>query len=160
MEKELTHINADGYAKMVAVDEKAVTARIAAASGVITMKEETLTRIRTGGIKKGDVLTTAQIAGIMAAKKTADIIPMCHNIMLEGCDIEFSFPFRTAVKVSATVKATAKTGVEMEAIVAVSAALMTIYDMAKSVDRAMVIGEIMLEKKSGGKSGDYVRKQI
>ncbi|NCA91645.1 cyclic pyranopterin monophosphate synthase MoaC [bacterium] len=157
--ENLTHINKQGRAKMVDVGDKVVTERIAVASGVIMMKNETLRRIKDGGIKKGDVLTTAQIAGIMAAKNTYSNIPMCHNIALEGCDISFEFVDGNTIKATAATKATAKTGVEMEAIFAVSTALITIYDMAKAIDRDMTIGEIQLEKKSGGKSGEYIRSK-
>ncbi len=158
MEK-LTHINEQGYAKMVEVSDKEVSERVAVASGIITMKKETLIRIKEGGIKKGDVLTVAQVAGIMAAKNTYVNIPMCHNIALEGCDINFEFVGEDTIKVTATTKVTAKTGVEMEAIFAVSTALITIYDMAKAIDREMIIGEIKLEKKMGGKSGRYIRSK-
>ncbi len=157
MEK-LTHINEQGRATMVEVGGKEITERIAVASGSITMRCETLQRIKNGGMKKGDVLTVAQVAGIMAAKNTFINIPMCHNIGLEGCDINFEFLGETTIKATATTKANAKTGVEMEAIYAVATALITIYDMAKAIDRDMIIGEIKLLKKSGGKSGEYKRR--
>lgn len=154
---ELSHINERGFARMTEVGKKPVTKREAVASGTITVDKETLKRIAAGGIIKGDVLTVAQIAGVAAAKKTWELIPMCHNIVLDGCDISFDFLSDTALKVTAKVRAEAKTGVEMEAIMAVSTALITVYDMVKSVDKSMVIGEIMLERKSGGSSGDYIR---
>lgn len=154
---ELSHINENGRARMVAVNEKAVTQRTAVASGQILMQPQTLQRIKSGGVKKGDVLATAQIAGIMASKKTSETIPMCHNVPLEGCDIDFEYLSDVSLGVSATVTATAKTGVEMEALNAVSAALLTVYDMLKAVDRGMVISQIMLMDKTGGKSGEWHR---
>lgn len=154
--EQLTHINSDGYAKMVSVEGKAVTTRTAIASGEITMRKETLERIKQGGLKKGDVLTVAQIAGITGAKRTSDLIPMCHNISLDGCDIAFEF-LPDGIKVTATVTTEWKTGVEMEALTAVSVGLLTVYDMVKAIDKTMVIGNIKLEKKTGGKS-DYERR--
>lgn len=156
---DLSHINEKGYAKMVAVGDKEVTKRQATASGIIKTAPATIERIRAGGIVKGDVLTVAQVAGISAAKKTWELIPMCHNIPLSGCDIDFEFIGEDTLKVTATVGAEAKTGVEMEAITAVSVALITVYDMAKAIDRGMTIGEIRLEKKSGGKSGEFTREK-
>ena len=141
---------------MVSVEGKAVTTRTAIASGEITMRKETLERIKQGGLKKGDVLTVAQIAGITGAKRTSDLIPMCHNISLDGCDIAFEF-LPDGIKVTATVTTEWKTGVEMEALTAVSVGLLTVYDMVKAIDKTMVIGNIKLEKKTGGKS-DYERR--
>ncbi|MEG1613019.1 MAG: cyclic pyranopterin monophosphate synthase MoaC [Clostridia bacterium] len=155
---KLSHIGEQGYAKMVAVDEKEITHRIATARGSISMLPETLTRIKNGDIKKGDVLAVAEVAGIMAAKKTSELIPMCHNIFLESCDITFDFFSDTQIDVTATTSATAKTGVEMEAIVAVQIALSTIYDMAKAIDRGMIINNICLLEKLGGKSGHYKKE--
>ncbi|MEG1663507.1 MAG: cyclic pyranopterin monophosphate synthase MoaC [Clostridia bacterium] len=155
---ELTHIGEDGYAKMVAVDAKEITVRTATASGKITMKPETLQVVKSGGIKKGDVLTVAKIAGIMACKKTSELIPMCHNIFIEGCDLSFKYLNDTQIEATATTTATAKTGVEMEALIAVEVALATIYDMAKAIDRGMVISDVCVTEKLGGKSGHYVRK--
>ncbi len=154
MSDNLTHIGSDGLPKMVDVGEKQITARKATARGEISMSAATLSAIVNGGIKKGDVLATAKIAAICAAKKTYELIPMCHNVPLDGCDVSFEIKERSVV-VNATTAATAKTGVEMEAITAVSAALITIYDMAKAMDRGMVIGNIRLLEKSGGKSGLY-----
>ena len=156
---DLTHINEQGRAKMVDVSGKDETLREAVACGNVYMKRETLDRIHQGTIKKGDVLAVAQVAGVMAAKKTSDIIPMCHPIMISGCDISFSLDFdRNRVEITATVRNTGQTGVEMEALMAVSAAGLTIYDMCKAIDREMIVSDVMLMKKSGGKSGDFVRE--
>jgi cyclic pyranopterin phosphate synthase len=156
---DLTHINEQGRAKMVDVSHKQDTLREAVAYGNVYMKRETLERIKEGSIKKGDVLSVAQVAGIMGAKKTPDIIPMCHPIMISGCDISFSLNFEeNRVEITATVKNTGQTGVEMEALTAVSIAGLTIYDMCKAIDKEMIISDVMLLKKSGGKSGDFVRK--
>lgn len=155
----LTHFNEYGRATMVSVENKDDTVRVARASGRITMKRETLKRIEGGGIKKGDVLSVAQIAGIMGAKKTSDLIPMCHNIFLSGADIEFVINSeRSSIEILATVKTVGKTGVEMEALTAVSTAALTIYDMCKAIDKEMVISDIQLDEKTGGKSGHYIRK--
>lgn len=154
----LTHFNEYGRAQMVSVEAKDDTVRIATASGKITMKPETLELIQKNGIKKGDVLSVAQVAGIMGAKKTWDLIPMCHNIFLSGADIEYTIDESTAsIHIQATVKTVGKTGVEMEALTAVSTAALTIYDMCKAVDKDMVISNIQLEEKIGGKSGHYIR---
>lgn len=155
---ELTHINEQGRAKMVDVSDKDETLREAVATGTVFMKKETLERIKEGTIKKGDVLSVAQVGGIMGAKKTSDIIPMCHPIMISGCDINFSLDFeRNCVEIEATVKNTGQTGVEMEALTAVTIAGLTIYDMCKAIDREMIISDVMLMKKSGGKSGMFER---
>ena len=157
---ELTHINEQGRAKMVDVSNKEETLREAVAYGNVYMKRETLNRIKEGAIKKGDVLSVAQIAGIMGSKKTSYIIPMCHPIMISGCDIKFNFNFdENRVEITATVKNTGQTGVEMEALTAVSVAGLTIYDMCKAIDREMIISDIMLIKKSGGKSGAFERNK-
>ncbi|WP_312815097.1 cyclic pyranopterin monophosphate synthase MoaC [Sedimentibacter sp.] len=156
---ELTHINEQGRAKMVDVSGKQETVREAIARGNIYMKKETLEKIKEGTVKKGDVLSVAQVAGIMAAKKTSDIIPMCHPIMLSGCDIGFTLNFEeNKIEITSTVKCTGQTGVEMEALTAVTAAGLTIYDMCKAIDKEMVISEIMLLKKTGGKTGLFERK--
>lgn len=155
----LTHFNESGRAHMVEVGEKEDTNRTAIARGRITMKQETLNRIKEGLIKKGDVLSVAQIAGIMGAKKTSDIIPMCHNIFLTGANLSFNF-ISNGVEVEAEVKTTGKTGVEMEALTAVSIACLTIYDMCKAIDKDMIIDDIKLIKKTGGKSGVYMRQEI
>lgn len=142
---------------MVDVSGKADTARIATARGRVRMKPETLALIQSGGVPKGDVLAVAQVAGVMAAKRTADLIPMCHPLPLTGIDVRLTpNEAESAVDIEATVRTTAKTGVEMEALTAVSVAALTIYDMCKAVDRAMRIEAVRLARKSGGKSGDIV----
>ncbi|MDU2065257.1 MAG: cyclic pyranopterin monophosphate synthase MoaC [Sporomusaceae bacterium] len=151
---EFTHFNKDGKAQMVDVTAKNDTERLAVAEGIITMIPDTLELIQAGKIGKGDVLAVAQVAGIMAAKRTAELIPMCHLLLLTGVDLEFTLlPEAAAVHCLAKVKTYGKTGVEMEALTAVSAALLTIYDMCKAVDKTMEIGKISLLKKAGGKSG-------
>ena len=154
----LTHFNEEGRAHMVEVSHKADTKRTAIARGRIKMKSETIARIKDGLIEKGDVLSVAQIGGIMAAKKTSDLIPMCHNIFLTGADIRFNI-LPESIEVEAEVKTLGKTGIEMEALTAVSLACLTIYDMCKAIDKDMVIDDIRLIKKTGGKSGDYMRKE-
>ncbi len=156
---EFTHFNQNGRAKIVDVSEKDDTKRIATAIGKITMKEETINLIKEGTIKKGDVLAVAQVGGIMGAKKTSEIIPMCHNIFLSGCDIDFDIK-KTEIIIKAEAKTTGKTGVEMEALTAVNIAALTIYDMCKSVDKEMKITDIQLIYKSGGKSGEYKKEDI
>lgn len=158
MEK-LTHFNENGRAHMMDVGNKDNTNRTAIARGKIIMKDETLQTIKDGLIKKGDVLSVAQIGGIMGAKKTSDLIPMCHNIFLNSADIRFNF-IENGVAVEAEVSTTGKTGVEMEALTAVSLACLTIYDMCKAIDKDMEIQDVMLIKKTGGKSGVYLRKDI
>jgi len=158
---ELTHINDEGRARMVDVSEKSDTAREAVAIGSVSMKRETLERIKEGTISKGDVLAVAQVGGIMGAKNTPQIIPMCHPIMISGCDISFRIDFEnTKIEITATTKTVGKTGIEMEALTAVSTAALTIYDMCKAIDRKMVINNIMLVKKSGGKSGTFEREGL
>lgn len=143
---------------MVDVGDKAVTRRVAVASGHITMQPETLKLIREGGHKKGDVLGIARIAGIMAAKKTSELVPLCHPIPISAIDIELEAdPEHMCVRCTCTVKTTGQTGVEMEALTATQVALLTVYDMCKAVDRGMVIEAVRLEHKSGGKSGDWDR---
>ena len=153
---EFTHFNNEGRAKMVDVTDKESTNRCAVAEGCVYMAPETVAAIVDGTVKKGDVLSVAQVAGIMAAKKTSDVIPMCHPLMLTGVDISFEVK-KTEIIIRATVKCTGETGVEMEALTAVSVAALTIYDMCKAIQKDMVIGEIKLLEKSGGKSGDYKR---
>jgi len=154
----LTHINKEGNAKMVNVTEKSDTIRIAIAKATIKMKKETLFRIIEGGIKKGDVLQVAQVAGIMAAKNTSNIIPMCHPLLLTGIDISFETNIETSeIDIFVEVALTGKTGVEMEALTGASVTALTIYDMCKAMDRDMTIKEIKLLEKSGGKSGSYRR---
>ena len=151
---DLTHLDESGAARMVDVGGKQTTQRVAVASGLITMSAEALAAIRAGDAPKGDVLGTARIAGIMAAKRTGEMIPLCHPLGLESVSVDFAFE-QDAVRATATASLTGKTGVEMEAMVAVSTALLTIYDMAKAIDKAMVIGEVRLIAKRGGKSGDW-----
>jgi cyclic pyranopterin phosphate synthase len=158
MPNELTHFDDSGASRMVDVGEKAITARMARASGKVEMQPETLKRIRDRGFAKGDVLEVARLAGIMAAKKTGELIPLCHPLPLDAVTIGFSFPNDKTVSIEAEVRVTAKTGVEMEALAAVSVAALTIYDMCKAVDRGMVISEICLKEKSGGRSGHFVRE--
>lgn len=154
---EFTHFNEKGRAHMVEVGEKDITKRMARAEGTILMSDKTLSMVKEGSMKKGDVLSVAQVAGIMAAKKTSNLIPMCHNIFLSGVDINFEF-LDKGIKIIADVKTDGKTGVEMEALTAVSTGLLTIYDMCKAVDKDMEITDIRLLEKKGGKSGAYVRK--
>ena len=151
MKDNFTHFNSEGRAKMVDVSEKNDTERVATAVGYVRMGEETIREVQKGGLKKGDVLSVAQIAGIMGAKKTSDIIPMCHNIFLTGANIEFEVE-KDKIKIIATVKTTGKTGVEMEALMAVSVAGLTIYDMCKAIDKKMILEDIKLIEKTGGKS--------
>lgn len=159
-EFKLNHFNKDGKAVMVDVSEKNETKRIAVARGKVSMFPETLELIEKGEMGKGDVLGVARVAGIMAAKKTSDLIPMCHPLMLTGCDMKFKInKEKSEIEIEATVKTTGKTGVEMEALTAVSAAGLTIYDMCKAVDKKMVIGDIHLAKKTGGKSGTLINER-
>ena len=153
---DLTHLDAQGKARMVDVGGKAETHRVAVAAGCICMSGQALDAIRDGTVPKGDVLAAARIAGIMAAKKTADLIPLCHPLGLDAVAIDFAL-LDDGVEVTATASLTARTGVEMEAMMAVSIALLTIYDMAKAVDKAMVIDAVRLIEKRGGKSGDWKR---
>lgn len=153
---ELTHFNQQGRARMVDVTEKAVTCRRAVAAGEVHVSRETMAHIKDGTLKKGDVLAVAQVAGIQAAKHTWELIPMCHPLPLTGIDIAFSLrEDPCAVEIRAEVTCTGVTGVEMEALTAVSAAALTVYDMCKAVQRDMEITNIRLLSKSGGKSGDY-----
>jgi cyclic pyranopterin monophosphate synthase len=159
MPTKLTHIDIAGHAQMVDVGAKPMTQRLAIARGEIVMKKETLGLIRDGAIKKGDVLTVAQIAGIIAAKRTSDLIPLCHPLPITHIDVtltlEESLP---GVLITATVKTTGRTGVEMEALTAVSVAALTIYDMAKAAEKTMKIQNIRLIEKHGGRSGDVVNQ--
>jgi len=158
---ELTHINDEGRARMVDVSAKDDTERIAVARGYIYMKEDTLKAVEGRNIKKGDVLSVAQVGGIMGAKNTPFIIPMCHPIMISGCDISFSLNFeKLRVEITAKTKTVGKTGIEVEALTAVSIAALTIYDMCKAIDRGMIISDIMLMKKDGGKSGLFERNTL
>ena len=155
---KLTHVNSRGEARMVDVSQKGDTEREAVARGRVVMKPTTLEQIKTAGLKKGDVLSVARVAGIMAAKKTPDLIPLCHPILISNIAIEFDLSGDDSIGITARAKSTGKTGAEMEAMVAASVAALTIYDMGKSVDRGMTISEIYLESKKGGKSGAYRRK--
>jgi cyclic pyranopterin monophosphate synthase len=156
---QLSHLDEQGKAHMVDVGAKTDTERIAIACGEVHMRTETLELIQAGQLKKGDVLTVAQLAGIMAAKKTADLIPLCHPLGLSQIQVEFSLePDLPGVKITATVKTVGKTGVEMEALTAVSVAALTIYDMAKAVEKTMRIQNIRLVEKHGGRSGDVVNE--
>lgn len=155
---QLTHLDAAGAAHMVDVSAKAVTTREAVAGAEIAMLPETLELIASAGHKKGDVLAVARIAGIQAAKRCSELIPLCHQLMLSKVDVQFELDTeRSVVKIRARCKLAGQTGVEMEALTAASIAALTIYDMCKAVDRAMVISALQLEHKSGGKSGDYDR---
>ena len=159
-EINLTHFDAAGNAVMVDVSEKPVTARQAVARGIITMNAEAFAAVERGTVKKGDVLGVARIAGIMATKRTSELIPLCHPLPLTKVSVDFTLlPERQAVEAVCTVKTTGVTGVEMEALTGVSAALLTVYDMCKAVDKGMELGEIGLVEKTGGKSGHYVRAE-
>lgn len=162
---ELTHFSEAGRARMVDVTEKAGIRRVAIASGVLRMQPATLARIRSGGIAKGDVLTVADVGAVMAAKRTAEMIPMCHSLALTGVDVQFSDAAEpdgggcVGIKVVVTASCVGQTGVEMEALSAASVALLTIYDMCKAIDRGMRIEYVQLEEKRGGKSGIWLRGQ-
>jgi cyclic pyranopterin phosphate synthase len=152
----LTHFDAQGNARMVDVSEKAETERIAVAKGSVLMSAETLRLIKSGGVKKGDVLSVAQLAGIMGAKRTPDLIPLCHPLALSSVTVELSLDeAKSAVEIAATCKLKGRTGVEMEALTAVSVAALTVYDMVKAADKGMRITDIRLTHKSGGKSGTF-----
>ena len=160
MSKKLSHINHEGDVQMVDVTAKPQTAREAKARGIVRMDAATLTLISKGRIAKGNVLTTAKIAGIMAAKKTGDLIPMCHPLELTGVDLTFTVDEKkSAIIIEASVRIAGKTGVEMEDLTAVSVAALTIYDMCKAVNKKIVISDIMLLEKSGGKSGTFIRSK-
>jgi len=162
---ELSHFSASGRARMVDVSDKKETQRMARASGTLRMKPETLSRIREGKISKGDVLAVADVAGVMAAKRTSDMIPMCHDLPLSGVEIQFSEIAEqdnsgcVGISVNVTVKCNGQTGVEMEALSAVSVALLTVYDMCKAIDKDMRIENVQLEEKRGGKSGNWLREE-
>lgn len=156
---KLTHFDSSGRARMVDVTAKGETVRVATGRGCVRMKPSTLEQIELGRMAKGDVLAVAQVAGIMAAKRTPELIPMCHPLPITGVEMEL-WPNReeSCVEISATVRLAGRTGVEMEALTAVSVAALTVYDMCKAVDREMVIDRIRLVRKSGGKSGEFVRE--
>ncbi|HUU51025.1 MAG TPA: cyclic pyranopterin monophosphate synthase MoaC [Nitrospinota bacterium] len=158
--KKFTHFDEEGRSKMVDVSEKKVTKREAVAKGRVKMQAETLKMIMEGRIKKGDVLDVARVAGIMGAKKTSDFIPMCHPLEITGIDIDFKPSIENCdIEIESRVKVIGRTGVEMEALTSVSVAALTIYDMCKAVDKNMVISDIRLEEKRGGKSGEYIRRK-
>ena len=156
MASDFTHFDSKGQAVMVDIGAKAVSERRAVAKGLVVMQPETLAKIAEGGMKKGDVLSIARLAGIMGAKRTPDLIPLCHPLALTSVGVELSLlPDENAVEITATCKVTGKTGVEMEALTAVSVAALTVYDMCKAVDRSMSITDLRLVHKSGGESGTY-----
>lgn len=155
---DFTHFNEQGRAKMVDVNEKSITKRTAIAAGRVLVNKDTFALIKSGGMKKGDVLTVAQIAGVMGAKRTPDLIPMCHPILIDGINLDLSLDEeRCSVEIEATVSCSGRTGVEMEALTAVSTACLTVYDMCKAVQKDMVISDIRLLKKTGGVHGDFER---
>jgi cyclic pyranopterin phosphate synthase len=156
---ELSHVNSSGEARMVDIGKKADTVREAVARGTVVMKPSTLEQVKANTLKKGDVLAVARVAGIMAAKKTPDLVPLCHTILLDEVAVDFDMSGEDCIGITARAKSTGKTGVEMEALVAVSVSALTIYDMCKAVDKGMTIKEIYLESKTGGKSGTYRRKR-
>ena len=156
MATRLSHVDSRGKARMVDVGDKAITAREARARGEITMSAEALRLIRAGAVKKGDPLQTARLAGVMAAKQTASLIPLCHPLQLSHVDVELT-PTRRGYRIESRVRTTAQTGVEMEALTAVAVAALTVYDMVKAVDKAMVITDIVVVEKTGGRSGTYRR---
>ncbi len=158
MPDRLTHVDESGAARMVDVSEKAVTTRTATASGRVLVSEEVIALLRGEGVPKGDALAVARIAGIMGAKKTPDLIPLCHPLAISGVKVELSVT-DDAVEVTATVKTTDRTGVEMEALTAVAVAGLTVVDMVKAVDKGAIITDIQVETKTGGKSGDWQRGQ-
>ena len=158
MANELTHFDEHGASRMVDVGQKAVTKRLARASAVVRTSAETMALVRDRKLSKGDVLEVARLAGIMAAKRTAELIPLCHPLPLDSVAIDFSFPDGQTIRIEGEAQCTAKTGVEMEALTAVSIAALTIYDMCKSAQRGNAIEEIRLEEKSGGRSGNWKAK--
>jgi cyclic pyranopterin phosphate synthase len=157
MEQGLTHLNAKGEAHIVDIGDKAVTRRRAVAQARIVAQPETIATIMGGGLKKGDALAVARVAGIMAAKKTSELIPLCHPIPLTKVSVEIEADGSAAILIQATAETTGQTGVEMEALVAASTAALTLYDMAKAIDRGMIVTDLCLLEKSGGKSGDFTR---
>jgi cyclic pyranopterin monophosphate synthase len=159
MSNPLTHFDDQGASRMVDVGDKPVTARMARASARVRMAEATLQLVQSGTAKKGNVLEVARLAGIMAAKRTDQLIPLCHSLPLDAVEIQFNYPDSQSIDISATARVTAKTGVEMEAMIAASVAALTIYDMCKGVDRGIVIEQVRLEEKSGGRSGHFVRPE-
>ncbi len=160
-EVRLSHIDADGKAAMVDVSDKDITNRVATAGGTVLMDAQTMQLIQDGGVKKGDVLSVARLAGIIGAKKTPELIPLCHPLALQKIDVDMTLdPKRNAIDIKATCKVVGQTGVEMEALMAVSIAALTIYDMCKAVDRTMRLTDIRLLAKSGGKSGEFEAEEL
>ena len=158
--QDFTHFNEQGRAKMVDVGEKPVTTRTAVAAARVLVNEDTFSLIKSGGMKKGDVLTVAQVAGVMGAKRTPELIPMCHPILIDGIDLTLSLDEeRLSVEIRASVSCDGRTGVEMEALTAAATAALTVYDMCKAVQKDMVITDLRLVSKSGGVHGDYERKE-
>lgn len=158
MADELTHFDESGASRMVDVGQKAISLRLAKACGLVHLAAETGRLIRDRRLAKGDVLEVARLAGIMAAKRTGELIPLCHPLPLEAVSVDFEFPDEQTLEITSTVRVTAKTGVEMEALTAVTVAALTVYDMCKSVDRGIIITDVRLEEKSGGRSGHYLRE--
>lgn len=159
MKKKLTHLDSRGNARMVDVAAKAVTVRVAVAEATVAMLPATLKVLKSGSSKKGDVLAVARVAGIQAAKRTSELIPLCHPLALSSVAVEFEFKSARTVRILATVRCEGKTGVEMEALTAVSVAALTMYDMLKAIDRGIAVTEMKLLEKSGGKSGHWKRKE-
>jgi cyclic pyranopterin monophosphate synthase len=159
MAKHLSHVNSSGEATMVDISLKGITVREAVAKGSVIMQPATLEQVKNAGMKKGDVLAVARVAGIMAAKRVPDFIPLCHTIPIDRIKIDFDLSGTNSIGITATVKSTSKTGVEIEALTAVSVAALTIYDMCKAVEKGITITDIYLETKTGGKSGTYKRKK-
>ena len=159
MGKEFSHVDQNGKVQMVDVSKKEITERTARAVGEIKMQPETLKMIKAGNIKKGAVIETARIAGITGAKKTSDLIPMCHPLLLSSIKVDFELEYQDKIRIKSEVKNSGQTGVEMEALTAVNLAALTIYDMVKAVDKSMEIGSVKLIYKAGGKSGIYERKE-
>lgn len=159
MKKKLSHINSNGKAEMVDVSEKEITARTAEAYAEVKVSKEIFNAIKNNSVKKGDVLSIAKFAGIQAAKKTSEIIPLCHNIFISKIDVDLKLNSKNkTVEIKSFAKTTAQTGIEMEALTAVAVAALTVYDMCKAIDKSMVISEIKLLSKTGGKSGNYFNK--
>ena len=158
MPKQLSHVNSRGEARMVDISLKGVTVREAVAKGSVKMQPATLEQVKNASMKKGDVLAVARVAGIMAAKRVPDFIPLCHTIPIDSITVDFNLTATNCIGITSTAKSTAKTGVEMEALTAVTVAALTIYDMCKAVEKGMIITNIYLETKTGGKSGNYKRK--
>lgn len=156
---ELSHFDEQGASRMVDVADKPVTARMARASALVRMKPETLEHIRKAAIAKGNVFEVARLAGIMATKRTGELIPLCHPLGIDGVVVSFQYPDNASLRVVVEVRTTARTGVEMEAMVGASVAALTIYDMCKSIDKGMEIGPVRLEEKLGGRSGHYAREE-